>query len=142
MHLSCPDHPLIYATILATGRLPVSRQIIVENDEKAERLLHNLKAFPATDISSACYRVIRKPRDVLEWLDDSSLIGIFTPATIDLTLDTDALAHLGLTITRSAHMSADTIIHWITDHGYEARKGDTPGYYLLQGDTLTIHTKK
>ena len=86
------------------------------------------------------YRLISKPIDILEVTYDSELVGIFPVETLDWTIDDEK--KLTLELTKNMQYTEETLIHWLTDHGYTARKSDEENSFFRQGDTVSIQTKK
>jgi hypothetical protein len=150
MHFSAPSHPLIHAFLLQGVEFRDARTIIVENLEQGEKLfavLESLREIQGNKRGEYVlqnfgnYRLVRTQVDALEVTNDTELIGIFTPESLDW-LHEKWTSDQMFVLTKWQNIDEEKLITWLTEHGYNAGKWEDEWMYFRQWDTVKIQTRK
>lgn len=141
-HISAPAHPLIHAFLLQRKEFQCIQKLIVENRERGAELLKNLVALSEFSSPKKQYRLVESVTDILEVMHDTDLVGIFPVETIEWSIDSSSTKNLIFTLKKGMKMAEDTLLSWLTEHGFRAQKSDEEHTFFRQGDTISIQTRK
>ncbi len=142
MHFSAPSHPLIYSFLLSKWDFSHAERLIVETREQGEKLLQTLETLGNINPTGKIYKLITTPVDILEVQSDTNLVGIFPIETLDWKIDAREKQQYCFEIEKGMKCDENTLISWLTEHGYTARKTDEIGTYFRAGDTVSIPLRK
>lgn len=169
MYYSAPSHPLIYSFLLQKEEFQTAKKIIVENRAQGEKLLKHLEAFQEMcnaqwpvlrsnnkwewittkdGIMYNCgrlwkeYRLIATPWDILEVDYDENLVGVFPIETLEWQLSSAERDRYCFELTQWGSLNEETLITWLTEHGYNAKQSDEEYTFFRRGDTVSIQTRK
>lgn len=138
MHYSAPSHPLIQSFLLQKTEFSGTRKVIVENTEQGEKLFETLTALQEIHHVTTKFRLISSLIDLVEFEHDASIVGIFTPETLEWKIHPKDIERYCLKLESGMKYSEEVFVTWLSEHGYTAKKSDEIGTYFRVGDTISI----
>lgn len=151
MHFSAPSHPLIYSFLLQKEEFQTAKKIIVENRAQGEKLFKHLEALQSIQKTKDKlqngglwkeYRLIATPWDILEVDYDENLVGIFPIETLEWQISSAERDRYCFELTQWGSLNEETLITWLTEHGYNAKQSDEEYTFFRRGDTVSIQTRQ
>jgi excinuclease UvrABC helicase subunit UvrB len=142
MHFSAPSHPLIQSFLLQKEEFQSVEKLIVENVEQGKKLLLTLETLRDKTSDMHDYRLITTYSDIVELMYDPHIIGIYPVETLDWKVDKKDISQYCLELKKGMTFTEESLIIWLSEHGYIARKSDEFWTYFRVGDTVSLPTKK
>jgi hypothetical protein len=136
-HISCHNHPLIYAHLLQQPAYDHIQSICVESLEQAQKLLSYLEWMITLHKTSHIYRVIETLQDYQHALHHGE-IGIYTPETYRRCQEVDQADFVRLSLQKDQWLTEEQFIEWLIDHHYRADTTGEVGTYFRRGDMVTV----